>query len=113
MRVLGLCSSGYASDVADAIVWSAGGVINGLHSNPAPASVISMSFAGRGGCPSYLQSAVTQALVRGAILVSAAGNQGLNTTDYFPANCNGVMAISDISFYSRHSRPSTQANLLN
>ena len=94
MRVLGMCSSGYASDVSDAIVWSAGGVIDGLGSNPAPAQVISMSFAGKGGCPSYLQSSINHAVGLGALLISAAGNQGLNTTDYFPANCRGVMAIT-------------------
>jgi len=53
-----------------------------------------MSFAGRGGCPSYLQSSVNHAVGLGALLISAAGNQGLNTTDYFPANCRGVMAIA-------------------
>ena len=30
----------------------------------------------------------------GALLISAAGNDGLNTTDYFPANCKGVLAVA-------------------
>ncbi len=46
IRVLGLCSIGYATDVADAIVWAAGGVINGISRNPSPAQVISLSLAG-------------------------------------------------------------------
>ena len=55
---LGQCSTGYANDAADAIVWAAGGQINGLWVNPRPAKVISMSFSGYGQCPSFLQSAV-------------------------------------------------------
>jgi len=65
-----------------------------LASNSAPARVISMSFAGKGACPSYLQSAVSQAVSLGALLISAAGNQGLETVNYFPANCRGVMAVA-------------------
>ena len=49
---------GYASDVCDAIVWAAGGEINGVPGIATPAAVISMSFAGAGACPSYLQSSV-------------------------------------------------------
>jgi hypothetical protein len=30
VRVLGLCKTGYASDVSDAIIWSVGGTINGV-----------------------------------------------------------------------------------
>ena len=94
VRVLGECRSGYASDVADAIVWAAGGEIIDVEANPTPAKIISMSFAGRGECPDFLQSAVTHASNLGAILIAAAGNAGLNTTDYFPANCEGVLAVA-------------------
>ena len=94
VRVLGECRTGYASDVADAIVWAAGGEIIDVGDNPTPAQIISMSFAGLGACPDFLQSAVTQARNMGALLISAAGNDGLNTTDYFPANCRGVLAVA-------------------
>ena len=94
IRVLGMCSTGYASDVADAIVWASGGIIHGMDSNHHPARIISMSFAGKGACPSYLQSAVSTALAMGALLVASSGNNGLNTSDYFPANCIGVMSVS-------------------
>ena len=79
IRVLGLCDTGYASDVADAIVWSSGGQINGLGSITTAAGVISMSFVGSGPCPSFLQSAVTQALHMGSVLVAAAGNNADDT----------------------------------
>ena len=94
VRVLGLCSTGYASDVGDAIVWSAGGLINGVLTNLAPARVISMSFSGIGPCPSYLQSSITQAVSLGALLVAAAGNGGVDASEFFPANCKGVMTVA-------------------
>ena len=94
VRVLGLCRTGYASDVSDAIVWASGGEIMGVNSTQSPARVISMSFAGQGACPEYLQSAINFAVSMGAVLVAAAGNQGLETEDYFPANCEGVLAVA-------------------
>ena len=94
IRVLGACGMGYANDVADGIIWAVGGEINGLSTNPTPASVISMSFVGYGKCPSYLQSAVTIAVARfGAILVASAGNNAGNASEYFPANCVGVIPV--------------------
>ena len=106
IRVLGACGKGYASDVADAIVWSSGGRINGILNNSNPARVISMSFSGPGACPSYLQSAVTQAVESGCVLLAAAGNQGSDASGYFPGNCKGVVVVGastragDIAPYS-------------
>jgi len=93
LRVLGRCGSGFASDVTDAIVWAAGGGINGVKVNPYPAKVVSMSLAGKGLCPTYLQSAVNQAVTLGATIIAAAGNAGANATLYFPGNCKGVLSI--------------------
>ena len=47
-RVLGECRAGYASDVANAVVWAADGGIIDVVDNPTPAQIISMSFAGLG-----------------------------------------------------------------
>jgi len=97
LRVLGLCGEGYANDVTDAIVWAVGGTINGLPSNPNPAKIISLSLSGTGSCPSYLQSAITQAYNAGAKIFSAAGNDGSsNITNVFPANCNYVISVGAI-----------------
>ena len=93
VRVLGQCQEGLASDVADGIVWAVGGSINGLELNPNPASIISMSFVGKGGCPSYLQSAISQARGLGVVLVAAAGNSADNVSNWFPANCEGVISV--------------------
>ena len=87
VRVLGMCRTGYASDVADAIVWASGGAVEGVPINPTPGRVVSMSFTGDADCPSYLQAAIDEAVQLGALPVAASGNDGVNTTDFFPANC--------------------------
>lgn len=94
VRVLGMCRTGYASDVADAIVWASGGAVEGVPINPTPGRVVSMSFTGDADCPSYLQAAIDEAVQLGALPVAAAGNDGVNTTDFFPANCRGVLAVA-------------------
>jgi hypothetical protein len=94
VRVLGLCRMGYATDVTDAIVWAAGGVINGVPTNSNPAKVVSLSLAGQGACPGYLQSAINQATSLGALVIAAAGNSNGNVSSYFPANCDGVIAVA-------------------
>lgn len=93
MRVLGQCGVGFSSDIADAIVWAAGGQINGLNLNPFPASVISLSLAGKSNCPSYLQSAISQARALGSTVIVAAGNAAQNASLYFPANCRYVITV--------------------
>lgn len=94
VRVLGRCSTGYANDITDAIVWAIGGVITGMPLNPRPAYIVSMSLSGEGLCPSYLQSAITMAHDRGVAIVVAAGNDGLATiANTFPANCEHVISV--------------------
>ena len=92
-KVLDECGNGFASDIADAIVWAVGGRINGLEDNAFPADVVSMSFSGIGACPSYLQSAVNQARAAGVSVVAAAGNQASNASYFFPGNCQGVITV--------------------
>lgn len=60
VRVLGKCG-GYTSDIADGIVWSSGGPVSGVPTNPFPAQVINMSLGGSGACGSTLQSAINLA----------------------------------------------------
>ena len=84
LRVLGNCGSGTASDITDAIVWAVGGLITGIQNNTNPSKIISMSLSGKGGCPSFLQSAVDQALSIGAVVIAAAGNNADDSTNYFP-----------------------------
>jgi hypothetical protein len=106
MRVLGKCSKGYTSDVADAIVWSVGGTINKWPVNrDKPANVVLMPFAGKGKCPSFMQTAVTLATnIFNATLIAAAGNDASDASENFPANrdrdrdrdCAGVISVGSL-----------------
>jgi alpha-tubulin suppressor-like RCC1 family protein len=103
VRVLGKCGRGFASDVADAIVWAAGGEIQGLNATVRESNVdvIVMAFAGVGPCPSYMQTAVDLAVAMNITLYAAAGNNPLaDASQHFPANCRGVLSVGalDASF---------------
>lgn len=109
-RVLGRCG-GWLSDVADAISWSAGVSVTGVpaHGLNMPV-VINMSLSTAPGvfCPSYLQTAVTNANNNGAVVIAAAGNDGQNGIGA-PASCQGVVVVSahnesgDLASYSNYS----------
>ena len=93
-RALGRCG-GFDSDIAAAIVWSAGGSVTGLPANPNPADVINMSLGGGApSCPSSYQSAIDQARSLGAIVVVAAGNESQDAQNATPANCDGVITVA-------------------
>ena len=115
VRVLGKCGRGFASDVADAIVWAAGGEIQGLNATAQESDVgiILMAFAGVGTCPSYMQTAVDLALARNIVLLAAAGNNPLaDALEHFPANCRGVLSVGAIDDKgNRSSYSSTGADL--
>jgi subtilisin family serine protease len=100
VRVLGLCGTGYASDVADGIVWAAGGIIDGIavsgtmNATSTKRKVILMLLSGVGPCPSYMQTAVDLAVRNGVGVFAAAGNNPmLNASDQFPANCRGAVLV--------------------
>ncbi len=92
-RALGRCG-GFTSDIAAAIVWSAGGSVTGLPANPNPADVINMSLGGGGSCGSTTQSAIDQARSLGATVVVAAGNSSSDASGFNPANCDGVITVA-------------------
>ena len=93
VRVLGKCG-GYTSDIADAIIWSAGGTVSGAPANPNPAKVINMSLGGGGACGSTTQNAINNARSRGAVVVVAAGNSNTDAGGFNPANCAGVVTVA-------------------
>lgn len=96
LRALGRCG-GYTSDIADAIVWAAGGTVNGLPLNPTPAKVINLSLGGSGACDITSQNAVNAARAKGASVIVAAGNSNTNASGSSPANCSGVIAVAATS----------------
>ncbi len=93
VRVLGKCG-GYTSDIADAIIWSAGGTVTGVPANAYPARVINMSLGGGGACGTTTQNAINSARSRGAVVVVAAGNSNTDASSANPANCAGVITVA-------------------
>ncbi|TXK65133.1 S8 family serine peptidase [Alkalisalibacterium limincola] len=102
LRVLGLCG-GVLSDIADAIVWAAGGEVAGIDANPTPAQVINLSLGGSGQCGATYQAAMDIAHARGAVVVVAAGNANTNVANARPANCDKVIAVGATDRNARRS----------
>jgi len=96
VRVLGKCG-GYDSDILAAMTWSAGISVPGVPANPTPAKVLNMSLGASGACSQSYVDAIAQVNAVGAVVVVAAGNEGLTTGT--PANCAGAIAVAGV----RHS----------
>jgi serine protease len=92
VRVLGRCG-GYTSDINDAIVWAAGGHIDGVPDNPNPAEVINMSLGGSHACDADTQASIDKAVSLGATVVVAAGNDNADVAGHSPASCARVVAV--------------------
>jgi serine protease len=97
VRVLGRCG-GTTSDIADAIVWAAGGTVSGIPANPNPARIINMSLGSLPGatCANTTQTAINTARSLGAVVVVAAGNSNANAGTVTPARCAGVIAVAAV-----------------
>ena len=97
VRVLGHCG-GNLADLADAIVWAAGGHVRGVPDNKHPAQVITLGLSApsEDGCDEAmsLQAAVEEAHRRGAVVVAAAGNTEGDAILTMPAGCPGVIAVA-------------------
>lgn len=96
VRVLGRCG-GYTSDIADGIIWAAGGSVSGVPVNNQPADVINLSLGGSGSCGITQQNAINTARSLGSTVVVAAGNENMNAANSNPANCNGVIAVAAVN----------------
>ncbi len=107
VRVLATCG-GSLSDIADAIIWAAGGTVSGIPANANPAKVINMSLGGSGACGTTYQAAIDSAVSRGTTVVVAAGNSSQDASGFRPANCNSVVTVAasnpsgTLSYYSNY-----------
>ena len=93
VRVLGRCG-GYTSDIADGMIWAAGGSVSGVPANLNPAQVLNLSLGGSGSCSITTQNAIDTARSLGATVVVAAGNSNTDASNSNPANCNGVVTVA-------------------
>jgi serine protease len=93
VRALAKCG-GTLADIADAIVWSAGGSVPGVPANANPAKVINMSLGGSGACGTTYQAAINTARTLGTAVVVAAGNSNVDASNARPANCTGVITVA-------------------
>ena len=93
VRVLGKCG-GPLSDVVDGMRWAAGLAVPGVPANPNPAQVLNLSLGVSGACTASVQSAATDIVTAGKVIVAAAGNDGGNDNVNLPANCVGVIAVT-------------------
>ncbi|MFK0006878.1 S8 family serine peptidase [Paenarthrobacter sp. NPDC090520] len=93
VRAMTFCG-GYTSDIADSIIWAAGGVVSGVPVNPNPAKVINLSLGGVKACSATYQNAINFAHNAGAAVVVAAGNSNQPAADVSPANCQNVITVA-------------------
>lgn len=93
VRVLGKCG-GTVSDIVDALRWAAGIDVAGVPHNDHPARVINLSLSGAGFCSNTEQSAITDVVNQGAVVVVATGDRNQNAADFSPGNCNGVINVA-------------------
>lgn len=92
VRVMGR-GGGFDSDIIAGIIWASGGDVENVPSNPTPARVINLSLGGIDACSPAYQTAIDDAILRGTVVVAAAGNAGADASTTTPANCNGVITV--------------------
>ena len=104
IRVLGHCG-GYDSDISDAIIWAAGGHVDGGPDNTHPAQVSKLSLGGYGQCTADdpMGQAIALANKRGAVVVVAAGNDNDNAKYFSPASCPGTVTVAATGITSRRA----------
>lgn len=93
-------TGGNSSDLIAAVNWAAGERVSSeVPRNLFPAQVINLSLGATevGPCPAGLDSAISDLVSLGVAVVAAGGNNAANSSDYFPANCSGVISVAATS----------------
>jgi serine protease len=97
VRALGVTGGGSFTDILEAIVWAAGGEVEGSTTplNPNPAQVINLSLGANieEACPSNVQGLFQQLADNNIMVVVAAGNADEDMSTTFPANCENVITV--------------------
>lgn len=92
VRVIGKCSS-TSSDVIDGMRWAAGLEVPDVEVNPNPAKVINLSLAIPDECSQTTQDAINEIVGTGVVIVVGSGDEGGNSFEYTPGNCDGVITV--------------------
>lgn len=93
VRALGKCG-GYNSDIIDAALWAAGLHTSNFAAPSTPAQVINLSLGGGGSCSRSEQDAFDAIVASGAVVVTAAGNEGGDADNSGPGNCNKTINVA-------------------
>ena len=93
VRAIGSCG-GYTSDVADSIIWAAGGTVAGVPANHNRANVVNLSLGSTSPCSVTEQNAINFAHNAGTAVVVAGGNANGPATETSPANCQNVISVA-------------------
>ncbi|MBI5245200.1 MAG: S8 family serine peptidase, partial [Elusimicrobia bacterium] len=95
VRVIGGGDCGvYESDDIDGMRWAAGLPVDGAPTNPYPAKVLNISLGGTAPCALTLQTAVNEITAKGAVIITAAGNENQPAGYVAPGNCKGVIDVA-------------------
>ncbi len=100
LKVTDPSGDGDDADVVTAMIWAAD------HG----AMVINMSIAVNGGYSQALQDAVNYCWGKNALIVAAAGNDGVDYVRRYPAACDKVLAVAATTFASAGTIPPYEAN---
>ncbi|WP_084150511.1 S8 family peptidase [Azohydromonas australica] len=96
VRAMGRCG-GYTSDIADGMIWAAGGKVSRVPANKTPARVINLSLGGASRtCSTTYSEAIKAVRQRGAVVVVAAGNENMSVARSTPANCADVVVVTAV-----------------
>lgn len=84
-------------DIADAIVWSAGGQVPGMPDISQKVDIINLSLGGFGFGTCEDSTLYTEAIAfareQGVVVIGAAGNDGNDIKGYAPGACAGVLTV--------------------
>lgn len=69
----------------------------GAPANQNPAKVINLSLTSRTNCPNSVLQAIIQARSRGSIVVASAGNDEIDVSGAWPANCAGALVVAAVN----------------
>jgi serine protease len=113
VRVLGK-GGGTFGDIAAGITWASGGSVSGTTANKTPAKIINLSIQTQADmrCPQAVQSAISNARRRGAVVIAAAGNYNKSSTLSVPGNCAGVITVGALDRNGKRSAYSNKGALV-